>query len=225
VTVPISYRSAGRVRRDWPLRAGATRRLAHRFSRNVIDRNEVDSSIVRAVDREVVDLSSIVLGRHVWVRLVVVAAGDSELDDSPLQSPGLALDKAEAPLPLDRQVVPRVLAERQEDAIPDLPQCQDDRERRSIADVLRMLDVVMIANTADGTMLPRRSSSVGQSTGFVNRAPWVRVPPPALRVEQRRKSSGQLLVDPRLADVVARAGVPDLEHALLVVVAADREHR
>ena len=43
--------------------------------------------------------------------------------------------------------------------------------------------------------------------------------------EQRLEHGEQVVVDARFAHVVARAGLPDLEHPLLVVVAADRDDR
>jgi len=46
-----------------------------------------------------------------------------------------------------------------------------------------------------------------------------------LGAKQSYESADEIVVDPRLAHVVLGAGVPDLEHTLLVVVAADRDHR
>jgi hypothetical protein len=46
-----------------------------------------------------------------------------------------------------------------------------------------------------------------------------------LDAEQGYECPDEVVVDPRLADVVLRACGADLEHALLVVVAADRDHR
>jgi hypothetical protein len=53
---------------------------------------------------------------------------------------------------VDEEVVTGVLAEGHEDAISGVPEDDDDRKRRAVADILRTLHVAMIANIPDGTM-------------------------------------------------------------------------
>src|SRR4051794_36864582 len=110
------------------------------------DRDEVDGSCLDAVDAEEIDLSSVVLRQQFRIRMVVVAASGAEGDRALLQPSGLALDEVERAAVLDREVVPGVLADRQQHAIAARSERENDRELRSVADVLRMLShVVKIA--------------------------------------------------------------------------------
>jgi hypothetical protein len=119
----------------------------------VFDRDQVDARRLAAVHGKEVDLADVRLGGHLGMRVVVVAARRPKLDGSAEQAAGLALDPAQLAVPLDHEVVPRVLAEREQDPVPGLAKRDHDREGRPIADVFRMLaDVVSLAYRSDGTM-------------------------------------------------------------------------
>ena len=86
------------------------------------------------------------------MRMVVVTTRGAEDDGAFTETTGLALDSLQRAACLDGEVVPRVLAERQEDVVSGLLQRENDREGRVIADVFRVRYVARIAYTSDGTM-------------------------------------------------------------------------
>jgi hypothetical protein len=83
---------------------------------------------------------------------VVIAARSTEGDDALQELPGLALDAADSAAIVDDEVVAGVLAEGHENAVTGVSERDDDRQRRAVADILRMLHVVGIANTSDGSI-------------------------------------------------------------------------
>ena len=114
----------------------------------IVERDQVDRTEIRTEDGEVVDLSEV---GAPWLRLGVmrVAAARREDDGSIAKSAGLALHLAEVAAVVGDEVVARVLAERHRDSISGTLQRQDDRERRVVADVLRMLHALRVPAVSD----------------------------------------------------------------------------
>jgi hypothetical protein len=105
-----------------------------------------------AVDREVVDLTVVVAMTSLRIPVVAVVAAEREEDGSVSEPTGLALHPHQFALDLHHHVAACVLSERKIEAKPEPLEGRHDCERRSIAFVLGMVDVVMIANRSDSTM-------------------------------------------------------------------------
>jgi hypothetical protein len=67
-------------------------------------------------------------------------------------APGLALNADQFPVVVDDQVAAGVLPERDVEPHAGVSEGCHDRERRSVADILRVFHVVRIAYTSDATI-------------------------------------------------------------------------
>jgi len=83
---------------------------------------------------------------------MAVAAADREPDCPFAEAPRLALNADQFPVVVDDQVAAGVLPERDVEPDAGVSEGGHDGERRSVADVLRVLHVVRIAYTPDGIM-------------------------------------------------------------------------
>src|SRR5213082_2936362 len=114
------------------------------------DRDQIDARRVWAIDREEVDLAVITPFLDDWASVVRVGTADVELHGFFAKAPGLALDTVDKTVAFEHEVATRVLAKRQVDAVTEFAQYGNDRERRAIADVLRMLHVAKLADASAG---------------------------------------------------------------------------
>jgi hypothetical protein len=81
--------------------------------------------------------------------MVAVRAANREDDGTLAKTPGLALDSRDATGIFDQQVAASVLTEREVEPIAGFAKGKHYRKRRPVADVLRVLHVVMVAYTTD----------------------------------------------------------------------------
>src|SRR5579864_1935053 len=101
------------------------RRIDAKVSRgprlHVCDGNEVDTRGLRAVNGEEIDLPLIRAPGSGGVAMVAITAADGEDDRTEPQTTRLALHARETAHRLEDQIAARILAERQVDAVSELP--------------------------------------------------------------------------------------------------------
>jgi hypothetical protein len=141
----------------------------------ILYRNEVDGSGVRAMDAEEVHLALVVTSGFAGLKVMPIAAAYGEADGAATESSCLTLNASKMIAIVDDKVITGVLAERQEDREAGSTESEHDRERRPVADVLRVLHILSLHQGSAGpcpeqttrswpTIEGCRSSSVGRAT-------------------------------------------------------------
>jgi hypothetical protein len=146
-----------------------------RLRRNVLDRYEVDAAGLWAVDREVVDLISVIAAVCLRISVVSVGAARGEDHGAVTESSRFALNADKTRLEINHEVIPRVLSERQEEIEARIVQSQHDCESRPVADPFRVFHVASLANASAGPW-PEEPSRVAYDDVRAGVAQLVRAP-------------------------------------------------
>jgi hypothetical protein len=117
------------------------------------DRDEIHARRLRAVHGEVVDLTVVGPPRRIRVPVVTVCARHGEQDRALAKPSCLALDASESTAIIDDEVVACVLAERDKERITRCLQSEHRRERRPVADLLRMFHTSSLVVISDNIPL------------------------------------------------------------------------